>query len=248
MEESLLSSADSVSTVDEFKEWIRGRVRKIIPHDTFACGFGHIHAGGVALDGVVTIDYPIEHLETIRNCAGGIDTPILRRWLATREPQLFDPDDPWPGVPDQWLTSFRRHRLGRTAVHAVYDTERCVGTYHNFHRIPGPLSERLVVLLRETVPILHLVFCRVMERLNSENEFATLLAGLSPHEQETVCWLKLGKTNLEIAQLIGCSEGAVKQRLRRVFDKLGIENRAQIVRRLIEHENRRPVGYGTKYL
>jgi hypothetical protein len=47
----------------------------------------------------VTIDYPVGHLDGIRNRAGGIDTPILRRWLATHEPQLFEADDPWPDVP-----------------------------------------------------------------------------------------------------------------------------------------------------
>ncbi len=248
MNVSLIRSAANVQTVEEFKQWTRIHIRPILPHQTFSCGYGHIHAGGVALDGVVAVDYPLDHLDTIRNRIGGIDTPILRRWLATREPQLFDPDQPWSDIPQAWFDSYCQHQLGRTVAHAVYDTERCVGTYHSFHRVEEPLGERHVSIARELVPVMHEVFCRVIEQLNATNEFATQLAGLSQPEREVVNWLKVGKTNQDIAQLLGCTEGAVKQRLKRMFEKLGIENRAQLVCRLVEHENQRPLGYGTKYL
>ncbi len=46
---------DEVRTIDEFKGWTREKVRPIFPHETLASGYGHLHAGGVALDYVVTI-------------------------------------------------------------------------------------------------------------------------------------------------------------------------------------------------
>ncbi len=140
MIDAIALAADSVKTVDELKEWTRKKIRPVFPHETLACGYGHLHAGGVALDYAVVIDYPIGHLQRIRNRAGGIDTPILRRWLATREPQLFEADQPWPDVPAAWLESFREHGLKNTAALGVYDTERYVATYHSFHRIPGRLG------------------------------------------------------------------------------------------------------------
>ncbi len=112
---------DSVKTIDEFKEWTRKKVRPIFPHETLGSGYGHLHAGGVALDYVVTVDYPVSYLQGIRNQAGGIDTPILRRWLATREPQLFEADRPWPDVPVAWLECFRKWGLRNAAALGVYE-------------------------------------------------------------------------------------------------------------------------------
>ena len=132
--------AGGVKTVDEYKEWTREKIRPVFPHKVLGSGHGHLHAGGVALDYVVTVDYPASYLQGIRNRVGAIDSPILRRWLATREPQLFEAARPWPDVPAAWLECFRECGLKNTAAHAVYDTERCVGTYHSFHRIPGRLG------------------------------------------------------------------------------------------------------------
>ncbi len=238
----------SLKTVDEFKEWARRKIRPIFPHETLACGYGHLHAGGVALDYVVTVDYPIGHLQGIRNKAGGIDTPILRRWLATREPQLFEVDHPWPDIPAAWLESFRAHGMKNTAAHAVYDTERCVGTYHSFHRIPGRLTSAHAEALKRLAPIMHEVLCRVIGQLNMQNGFVTRFAGLNLRDKELAQWVGLGKTNGEIAILTGLSENTVKHHLTSIFSELAVETRAQLVHRLTEYEMKTAPGFGTKVL
>jgi DNA-binding CsgD family transcriptional regulator len=205
-----------------------------------------LHAGGVGLDCVVVIDYPIAHLQGIRNRAGGIDTPILRRWLATREPQLFEADQPWPDVSAAWLESFRKHGLKNTAALGVYDTERCVATYQSFHRIPGRLGSAHVEALKQLAPIMHEVLCGVIERLNIENKFASRLAGLSLREKEIARWVRLGKTNSEIASLYRLSENTVKHHLTNIFNKLAVETRAQLVHQLDEHEAKAAPGFGTQ--
>lgn len=79
-------SATQVFDVKDFKTWIREFVRPFFAHGALACGLGRINSAGVSMDYVVTVDYPIELLAAIRNPAGGIDTPLMRRWLATRKP------------------------------------------------------------------------------------------------------------------------------------------------------------------
>jgi DNA-binding CsgD family transcriptional regulator len=242
-----LDAAD-IRTIDDFKEWTRTSIRSIFPHAALACGLGHLHAGGVGLDYAVTIDYPVEHLEGIRNRAGGIDTPILRRWLATLEPQWFDLERPWPETPAAWLESFRRHDMRNTAAHGVYDTQRCVATYHSFQRIPGRVGPEHAEALRRIVPLMHDVLCRVIELLDLEDSFATRLAGLSAREKEIAGWVGLGKTNSEIAILSGASENTVKHHMTHIFLKLCVETRAQLVHRLTEYEMKMAPGFGTKIL
>jgi len=246
--DAILRAAQNIKTPEEFKDWTRNTIRPVFPHETLACGYGHLNAGGVALDYVVTVDYPVAHLLGIRNRAGGIDTPILRRGIATLEPQLFEADDPWPDTPAAWMKSFSENDMRNTAAQAIIDVERCVGTYHSFHRIPGRLGSAHADAVKQLAPIMHEVLYRVIGQLNLENKFATRLAGLSSREKQIARWVRLGKTNSEIATLSCLSENTVKHHLTAIFTKLDLETRSELVRRLTEHETQAALGFGTKVL
>ena len=243
----LLASA-SVHSVDDFKQWTKTCLRPLLPHASLLCGLGRLHAGGVNLDYVVTVDYPIGHIEAIRNRAGAIDTPILRRWLTVREPLLLEAEHPWPDIPENWLASFRRHELRNIAAHAVIDTERCLGTYHSFYQIPGTLGEHHLEALCRLTPLMHQVLCRVIDNLGTQNRSSSDLADLTEREREVLRWLMLGKTNRQIACLAAMSENTVKHHLTRSFGKLQVENRSQLIRCLTEHEARFAPRQGTQVL
>lgn len=49
--------------------------------------------------------------------------------------------------------------------------------------------------------------------------------GLTPREAEVLYWVAMGKTNEDVAEILGASLSTVKKHLLRVFDKLGVENR-----------------------
>jgi len=243
-----LLNGQAVETIADFKQWTRERVRPLLPHESLSCGYGHLHAGGVALDGVIAVDYPVKHLQDIRNKAGGIDTPILRRWLSTGQPQLFDPDDPWPDVPADWLHHFRQNQLQRTVAHAIYDTARCIGTFFSFHRVRDSLSAWHIERVKQLVPVMHELLCRVIDHENEAQRFIASLAALTEREHDIVRWLGAGKTNAEIAAVAGLSETTVKHHITRIFEKSGMENRAQLIRRLVEHELHVAPGFGTKVI
>src|SRR5262245_48927678 len=49
--------------------------------------------------------------------------------------------------------------------------------------------------------------------------------GITPREAEVLLWVAQGKSNADIATILGCAENTVKVHLARVFEKLGFENR-----------------------
>jgi DNA-binding CsgD family transcriptional regulator len=53
--------------------------------------------------------------------------------------------------------------------------------------------------------------------------------GLSPREAEVLTWVTEGKTNPEIAVILGLSPRTVQTHLDRIFRKLGVESRAAAV-------------------
>ena len=245
MDPKLLDSAAGVRTVAEFKQWTRDCIRPILPHEALLCGLGHLHAAGVAIDYLVLVDYPAAHLEGIRNRAGAIDSPIVRRWFARPEPLLFEAEQPWPDVPAHWLDSFRRYDLRNLVAHAIADTERSLGSYHGFCRLPGRPEPRHLEILRRLVPLMHEVLVRAIDYYGEANEPDAIL---SKREQEVLRWASQGMSNAEIANRTGLSESTVKHHLTHIFAKLGVPNRAQLVRSLAERNGREPPGYSTRLL
>ena len=72
MLEHLKQEATLIRSVDDFKEWTRTSLRRVFPHLTLGCGYGRIHAGGVAIDGIIAIDYPVMLAGSIRlSCGAG---------------------------------------------------------------------------------------------------------------------------------------------------------------------------------
>jgi DNA-binding CsgD family transcriptional regulator len=242
--DSVARVAEEIGTIEEYKIWVRTEVRRIFPHEMLASGLGHINAGGIGLDYVVTVDFPMRHIEQLRNKAGAIDSPALRRWITTRDPVLFEAEHPWPDAPPQWVEIVRSNGLVNIASHGVYDEETCLASYNSFHRVPGRLCERHAEVLRQLAPLMHRVAWRVVERTRDAD--CARLASLSEREAEIAQWVRLGKSNGEIARFTKVSENTVKHHLTSIFGKLGVETRAQLACWLMEHESATKPGFVTK--
>lgn len=49
--------------------------------------------------------------------------------------------------------------------------------------------------------------------------------GLTAREAEVLLWIAQGKSNADVATILGCAENTVKVHIARMFEKLGVENR-----------------------
>jgi DNA-binding NarL/FixJ family response regulator len=99
---------------------------------------------------------------------------------------------------------------------AVEMLARCVHKVHEGQLwVNGPQLEFLLETLA-TAPATRLV----------DSQGATLL---SNREQEVVRWLAEGHTNSEIARELKLSENTVKNYLSRIFNKLGMSSRVEVV-------------------
>lgn len=68
-----------------------------------------------------------------------------------------------------------------------------------------------------------------------EPEFRFNMLRLSERELEVVDWIKLGKSNQEIAEILDVSVNTVKTHVKRIFQKLNVTKRAQAVALLSSH-------------
>lgn len=63
-------------------------------------------------------------------------------------------------------------------------------------------------------------------RADLEESTRLLEAALTPRETEVLSWLAKGKTNRDIADILGMSHRTVNKHLEHIFEKLGVETRA----------------------
>jgi DNA-binding NarL/FixJ family response regulator len=58
--------------------------------------------------------------------------------------------------------------------------------------------------------------------------------GLTPRVAEALLWIAQGKTNGDIALILGVTESTVKKHVQEIFDKLGVETRSAAAVRALE--------------
>jgi DNA-binding NarL/FixJ family response regulator len=61
-----------------------------------------------------------------------------------------------------------------------------------------------------------------------------LALGLTPRAAEALLWLAQGKTNSDIATILGITESTVKKHVQEMFNKLGVETRGAATVRALE--------------
>ncbi len=91
-------------------------------------------------------------------------------------------------------------------------------------RPPGPRQARFLELL---LPHMHLA----LQRISVGGDRRAAARALSPREAEVLHWLREGKSNDEIGQILGISGLTVKNHLQRLYKLLGVSNRAHAVAR-----------------
>jgi DNA-binding CsgD family transcriptional regulator len=69
-------------------------------------------------------------------------------------------------------------------------------------------------------------------------EFSSEL-GLTSREGEVLSWLSKGKTNRDIAQILGLSPRTVDKHLEQIYSKLGVENRTAAAAIAVNAKNRK---------
>jgi DNA-binding NarL/FixJ family response regulator len=61
-----------------------------------------------------------------------------------------------------------------------------------------------------------------------------LKLGLTPRSAETLLWVAQGKTNSDIATILGITESTVKKHVQEIFERLGVETRGAATVRALE--------------
>jgi DNA-binding NarL/FixJ family response regulator len=144
------------------------------------------------------------------NRAGKImwSTPQAQRLLADHFAASGSEEMVLPEPLREWLEQAQRGRAGTKAQAASFPEHPELKLYYMGNAGPNEFLLRLAKDTSAGLPA----------------EFSSEL-GLTTREGEVLSWLSKGKTNRDIAQILGLSPRTVDKHLEQIYAKLGVENR-----------------------
>lgn len=234
----LLESTDSITTEDQFKEWINTDLQVFFPHGAFICGIGRLHKKGISPVKLIASNFPDDYLTLLKQPDGLIFSSVINNWLRTAEVQLVDPNTPGfslhPGLDSAWLKKFKSSGLKNLAAHGLLDYTRHYISYFSFHQIPGFLSTVHCKRLKILVPFLNAALLRVLHVNRANIIKAHALQPLTERELEVLTWVGEGKTSAEIASILGIARNTVRNQIQSTLIKLRVNTRSQAVAKAIK--------------
>lgn len=225
-----------IQNQDQFIKWSQTELQRILPHGRLVCGVGRLGTSGPNVHHVMACNFPQEYIQGLQRADGLICSPILEKWIRVKRPVLFEPDSITDAItiPLDWLDRFRSFGLVNMAMHGQYDVHTHAASYFCFSGIPGVLNLHHAYILKLLVPHMHAALIRVVLNTKSRKRSPNpQQAKLTPREEEIVQWLATGKSNWEIAQVVGLSEATVKNHVHHILQSLQVSSRTQAVARAI---------------
>ena len=128
-------------------------------------------------------------------------SPQAQTWLGL----AFGEGSAAAGLAGNWLSEAQRQG------EALHDLGRA-GRLLARHLGPGSLGESMLLL--------------TLSPADSASAQRLRQVALTPRETEVLSWLAKGKTNRDIADILGMSPRTVNKHLEHVFEKLGVETRS----------------------
>lgn len=231
-------------------QWLQRDVQSLLPHDILVAAWGDFRVGRISLD-VVSALPGVRTTEVLSLALTPFLSGVFEQWVdAGRIPMSCPLESAdWGDTSEAERASLSEMKCA--VVHGIKDERGgidCLYVALSRHACDHQFSVETVEVL---LPYIDAAFRKVallpMQRdatwagaVLSERE-ADAADGpgdsiLSRREHEIMQWVKGGKTNIEIAQILGISARTVRNHLQNVFRKLDVINRAQAV---FEVERRR---------
>jgi transcriptional regulator EpsA len=230
-----IEAALPVQDARQFFLWSQGPLQALLPHQVMVClQFG-------AQD-------ELQHVECVHSTVldAGLRARLTHRddGLALRLARYCRQSQRLPAMLDagpgadalkagQELAPFQGElrELGLENV-LMHGSERLPGgaTFFVLFGLPHRPRSRHGYFLALLLPYLHMSLQRV-NRQQAQARAGTLARPVSAREAEILHWVREGKSNEEIGQILGISGLTVKNHLQRLYRLLDVSNRAQAIAR-----------------
>lgn len=226
-----IEKALEIQTRAQFFLWAQGALQGFLAHEALWCAHGDIENMRMRFESFSRA-VPCARLESqMVHPADGLLPRLVDEWLrGGRVPRVCSSEETNQTGRRQLIADLQRAGFDHVMVHGVKEIQGEHGSFFVFagmDHLPDAHDSYVLELL---LPHLHLALHRMLPhpegRTGTEVAPAVLL---SRREIQVLHWVRNGKTNQEIGQILGICAPTVKNHLQKIMRKLNVTNRAQAV-------------------
>ena len=227
----ILLASRRVSLRHHFFSWVHGPVQSLIPHEILLCGVAD-ESGYLLHQRFTACRYfKDDHFHRVIHPGDGLINQLAQEWQACGEPRLIAGHHEDAG---SWNARLTDLELKNVAFHGMGWINGQIKGYASFSRVRAPFDGRLALYVDILLPHLLATLARVLANETRSHTLSKRPAGLiTAREVEVLTWVRDGKTNDEIADILGLSMLTVKNHLRNTMKKLVVRTRGQAVAKAI---------------
>jgi transcriptional regulator EpsA len=231
----IIEASVQVREPGQFFLWSQGQLQALLPHQLMVCMHFNEDGSVHRLEALHASPQGEAALASLCDPQAGLAVRLARHCLASDAlPCMAQLDQP---LSERALAPFQRELAACGYDSLLLDSSgRLPGgaTVFALFGLPHGPSPRHAYFMTLLLPHLHLALCRLARP--APRPAAAGVAGrggraLSAREAQIMHWLRAGKRNDEIGQILGLSALTVKNHLQRMYKLLGVRNRGEAVAR-----------------
>jgi transcriptional regulator EpsA len=217
-----------------FFQWTQGIFQALVPHEILICGVDDGAADGLSMQHFSGTRYfRDEHFTAVAQPRAGLFARMISEWQAADQPLVLGPGNARANGNTELLEIVERNELRNVAAHGVRAGPKRIAGFYSFSRIPpDALGGHIAYVAQILVPHLHATYLRVLARESRTSGGATRGGrAITEREAEILGWIKQGKTNADIAEILALSPWTVKNHVQTILKKLAAQTRSHAVAR-----------------
>ena len=242
----VVEAAPQVRRRYQFFVWTQSQLQTLLPHQLLACGAYQRQRRDLAFEVFHSVVLPPEVMTLLTDLDAPLLPALMAAWVEGRgRPLVLEPARMPPARLAEPAALLRQHGLEVLVVHGVSRPQRPseLESFFVFAHTHRGTATALVAHLELMLPHLHTTWLRVTA---TERELAQALprpkavpkpmgqrlgkpAGITDREKQILRWVREGKSNQQIAEVLGISPLTVKNHVQKILRKLESSNRAQAV-------------------
>ena len=227
-----IEAAVRITRRTEFFSWVQGVFQGVIAHEVLICGLAFPGTGGLRFEWLGS--YPIAPERFVELCSmdRGLTYRAIRLWHERGgTPLLLDPlsSDARNDDSAEMLDLLQRWELTNLLAHGIPGLDGRPAGFFALCKLPGAPAQRETRMVRMLLPYLYASWLRANCEGGGEAQRREQGPMLTQREIEILDWMQKGKSNGEIADILGISQLTVKNHVQKILRKLGAHNRTQAV-------------------
>lgn len=230
-----VESSFHIKSKNQFFIWARGELQNIFPHEVLLSFLHDIPGKKTHVDKFCGASVG-DQLFDGRLCGDdGVMNKLMGAWKKSSSPLLMDKNSIRVVIGEDGMSVLEEEGIDHIVSHGMHDMNENVMSFFSFMRIPGNVGPHQTRLLEVLVPYLHrAMISAVVVDHGSGRDAKPCGVMMTDREREVLRWIQVGKSNWEIAAILGISPFTVKNHICKITRKLGVQTRGHAVSRAIE--------------